>query len=158
MFVSHLFSIGSMVLYIVTWIILASSWIPSIYPLYVSINIPAPAGSVMGWKNLTCNVTSLMCVCCIITHVTTLVNTRHHVAWHLLSMQVALSFIALPHPTPYIRAQMNLIDIENGYRTRQHGFASAGTKRIDSLAELSRQSSLYCLVADFVGHWTQSRD
>ena len=33
---------GSMVLlYTVTWI-------PSIYPLYVSINIPAPAGSVMG--------------------------------------------------------------------------------------------------------------
>ena len=24
------------------------TWIPSIYPLYVSINIPAPAGSVMG--------------------------------------------------------------------------------------------------------------
>lgn len=108
--------------------------------------------------NLTCNATSLMCVCCIITRVTTLVNARHYVAWHLLSMQVALSVIALPHPTPYIRAQMNLIDIENGYRTRQHGFASAGTKRIDSLAELPRQSSLYCLVAEFVRNWTQSRD
>ena len=68
-------------------------------------------------------------------------------------MQVALSFIALPHPTPYIRAQMNLIDIENGYRTRQHGFASTATKnRYHSLEEISQQSSLYCLVVDFVGH------
>ena len=36
--------IGSMVLlYMVTWI-------PSIYPSHVSINIPAPAGSVMGYQ------------------------------------------------------------------------------------------------------------
>ena len=32
------------------------TWIPSIYPLYVSINIAAPAGSVMGTVKFTSSV------------------------------------------------------------------------------------------------------